>query len=441
MAEKKSFPILYPNAAGIDISSKEHYVAINPSVSDNPIRAFGSFTEDPRAIVSFLKESGVDTVAMEATGIYWISLFLVLEEAGFDVILVTAKHVKNVRGKKTDMSDAEWIRQLHSCGLLSASFQPDRFTRTLRSYMRHRKNLVEMSATHIRMMHKALEQMNIKLQHVITDIMGKSGQLIIQSIINGERDAERLATFCEKRIRADKRPAIIKSLQGIWKEEHVFELRQSYEIYHYYRARIRECDKQIEALLLEEPATANVEEKKVYAKSNKNNLGFDATEALRQMTGTDLTQIFGITSTNALEIISEIGLDMNKWPTVKHFTSWLNLAPNNKISGGKLLSSRIQKKKNAASQIFRFAAFAVQRSKNWLALFYHRIKAKAGTPKAIVATARKIAVIFYKMMKEKVSFNPTPIEAYSQGFKEAQIKRLKHKAKALGLSLIESTVT
>ncbi len=193
MAEKKSFPILYPNAAGIDISSKEHYVAINPSVSDNPIRAFGSFTEDLRAIVSFLKESGVDTVAMEATGIYWISLFLVLEEAGFDVILVTAKHVKNVRGKKTDMSDAEWIRQLHSCGLLSASFQPDRFTRTLRSYMRHRKNLVEMSATHIRMMHKALEQMNIKLQHVITDIMGKSGQLIIQSIINGERDAERLA--------------------------------------------------------------------------------------------------------------------------------------------------------------------------------------------------------------------------------------------------------
>jgi transposase len=307
--------------------------------------------------------------------------------------------------------------------------------------MRHRKNLIEMSATHIRMMHKALEQMNIKLQHVIADIMGKSGQLIIQAIIDGERDAERLASFCEKRIREDKRPAIIKSLQGIWKEEHVFELKQSYEIYHYYRNQIKECDRQIEAILFEGSQGGHDTNKKVYAKSNKNTLGFDATEVLQQMTGTDLTQIFGITCTNAMEIISEVGLDMEKWPTVKHFTSWLNLAPNNKISGGKVLSSRIPKKKNAASQIFRIAAFAVQRSKNWLASFYHRIKAKSGTPKAIVATARKIAVIFYKMMSEKVAFNPTPIETYTQDYKNLQVKRLKHKAKTLGLILTELPVT
>src|SRR4051812_17765670 len=180
---KKSFPIIYPNAAGIDISSKEHYVAVNPESADLHVRAFGCFTEDLLEIVKWLKECKVDTVAMEATGIYWVSLFLVLEDAGFEVVLVTAKHVKNVRGKKTDVSDADWIRQLHSCGLLSASFQPDSFTRKLRTYMRHRKNLIEMSATHIRMMHKALEQMNIKLQHVITDITGKSGQEIIRAII------------------------------------------------------------------------------------------------------------------------------------------------------------------------------------------------------------------------------------------------------------------
>ncbi len=230
MKEKKSkaFPIIYPNAAGIDISSREHYVAVNPDSTDVPIRAFGSFTEDLHSIADWLKECKVDTVAMEATGIYWVSLFLVLEDAGFDVVLVTAKHVKNVRGKKTDVSDADWIRQLHSCGLLSASFQPDAFTRKLRAYMRHRKNLIQMSATHINMMQKALEQMNIKIQLVIADITGKSGQEIIKAIIRGERNPEELYVYCQGRIKSEKKDAIIKSLNGVWKEEHVFELEQRY---------------------------------------------------------------------------------------------------------------------------------------------------------------------------------------------------------------------
>ncbi len=214
MKEKKGsnvLPTMYPNAAGIDISSKEHFIAVNPDIHKEPIRSFGGFTEDLYSIAKWLKEHNVDTVAMEATGVYWISLFLVLEEAKFDVILVNAKHVKNVRGKKTDASDAEWIRQLHSCGLLSASFQPDLFTRKLRTYMRHRKNLIEMSATHIRMMQKAFEQMNIKLQHVIADITGKSGQEIIKSIISGERDPIKLASICDGRMKAEKKDSIIKS--------------------------------------------------------------------------------------------------------------------------------------------------------------------------------------------------------------------------------------
>lgn len=433
-----AFPVLYPNAAGIDIASKEHYVAVNPEKCSESIRSFGCFTEDLKAIAQWLKECEVETVAMEATGIYWVSLFLVLEEAGFDVVLVTAKHVKNVRGKKTDVSDAEWIRQLHSCGLLSASFQPDTFTRKLRTYMRHRKNLIEMAATHIRMMHKGLEQMNIKLQHVIADITGKSGQAIIKAIIEGERNPQQLATYCDVRIRSNKKEAIIKSLEGVWKEEHIFELEQSFTLYHIYHQKIKECDAKIEKHLREKSPNTNDSDSSFKSKSNKNNLNFDAKEILTSITGTNLSDIFGITETNAIEIISEVGLNMEKWPTVKHFTSWLNLAPNNKISGGKILSSRIPKKKNHAGQVFKMAAFAVQRSKNWLALFYHRIKAKKGTPKAVVATARKIATIFYKLLKEKIPFNPLPLENYVDGFKKYQINRLKRQAQNLGLQIVSN---
>lgn len=443
MKEKKAFPIIYPNAAGIDISSKEHYVAVNPTSSEKPIRAFGAFSEDLHAIASWLKQCNVDTVAMEATGIYWVSLFLMLEESGFEVVLVTAKHVKNVTGKKTDVSDAEWIRQLHSCGLLSASFQPDGFTRKLRTYMRHRKNLVEMSATHIHMMHKALEQMNIKLQHVITDITGKSGQLIIQAILKGERNPVTLSNLCDGRIPTHKRESIIKSLVGVWKEEHLFELEQSYDFYHLYRDKIRDCDGEIEKLLQQKAGNSGNKEEVLIGKSNENDIShsFETKQMLETILGVDITKLHGINQTNALQILSEVGFDMNKWPTEKHFTSWLNLAPNNKISGGKVISSRIPKKKNQAGQIFRMAAFAVQRSKNWLAHFYQRIKIKSGSKKAIVATARKIAVIFYRMIKDKKEFNPIPLNTYLDNYREQQLKRLKRQAKSLGLEVIPRQVT
>ena len=446
MKKKSGFPILYPNAAGIDVASKEHFVAVNPSIDDCPIRSFGAFTEDLLAIASWLTECKVDTVAMEATGIYWVSLYLILEEAGFTVVLVNAKHVKNVTGKKSDVKDAEWIRQLHSCGLLSASFQPDEFTRKLRCFMRHRKNLTEMAATHIRMMQKAMEQMNIKLQHVITDITGKTGQAIIKSILSGERNPDQLVQLVDGRIRAP-RHEIIKSLEGIWKEENLFELQQSFELYHIYRQKISECDNQIKTHLNEKidtqlpskPEDEGV--KKTKAKTNKNNLNFDATEILTEIVGVDLTKIFGLTDTNALELISEVGVNMHKWPTAKHFTSWLNLAPNIKISGGKTLSSRTAKRKNKAGQIFKFAAFAVQRSKTWLAIFYHRIKSKSGPGKAITATARKIAVIFYTMIKNRTSFNAISMDSYTDSFKELQLKKIQKHAKRMGFKLVPESVT
>ncbi len=432
-------PVIQPDAAGIDISSKEHYVAVNPEKDDNPIRSFGAFTEDLHAISAWLKKCEVQTVAMEATGIYWISLYLVLEEAGFEVILVNARHVKNVRGKKTDRSDADWIRQLHSCGLLSASFQPDEFTRTLRTYMRHRKNLLQMAATHIRMMQKALEQMNIKLQHVISDITGKSGMAIIEAMISGERRPEHLVQLLDGRIKASKE-VVKRSLQGVWKEENIFELEQSYEMYHLYRSKITVCDKRIKDLMLKKSSPEHLvkETDKPSAKSNKNNLNFNATEILQQITGTDVTEIFGINDSNAMEILSETGFEMNKWPTEKHFTSWLNLAPNNKISGGKLLSSRIPKKKNHAGEVFRLAAYAIQRSNNWLAAFYHRIKSRSGVKQAITATARKIAVIFYKMVRDKVMFHPINMDTYAEGYKQRQLKKLERQAKSFGLKLSPS---
>jgi len=443
MKKKSGFPVLHPNAAGIDIASSEHYVAINPEVDEQSIRAFGCFTEDLYAIAYWLIKCKVDTVAMEATGIYWVSLYLILEEVGINVVLVNAKHVKNISGKKSDVKDAEWIRQLHSCGLLSASFQPDHFTRTLRTFMRHRKNLTDMAATHIRMMQKAMEQMNIKLQNVIADITGKSGQAIIEAIIKGEHRPEVLVQLLDGRIKASHEK-VRKSLEGVWKEENLFELKQSFELYHFYRSKIKECDEQIKAHLtirtneIEKEITVSKQKVKTKAKNNKNNLSFDATEMLQQIVGTDLTEIFGITDTNTIEIISEIGLDVSKWPTVKHFTSWLNLAPNNKVSGGKILSSKTQKKKNKAGQIFKLAAYAVQRSKNWLAMFYHRIKSRHGVKKAITATARKIAVVFYKMMKEKIAFNPLSADTYMQTFKEQQLRKLKKQADKLGLMLVQN---
>ena len=262
-------------------------------------------------------------------------------------------------------------------------------------------------------------------------------QAITQAIIKGERNPDNLVQLLDGRIKANKED-VKRSLQGVYKEENLFELEQSFDMYHLCRSKISDCDKRIEILLLAKTDTTqnNAAPKKEFVKSNKNNPAFDAKDLLQNIIGADLTEIFGITDTNALEILSETGWDMDKWPTAKHFTAWLNLAPNNKISGGKILRSRIPKKKNRAGQVFKMAAYAVQRSKNWLAIFYHRIKSKAGVKKAITATARKIAVIFYKMIKDKIMFNPITADTYKESFKDRQIKKLEKQAKALGLQLV-----
>lgn len=431
----ETFAIVNKNAAGIDISDKEHVVAVSAECCHDNVRTFASFTCDLEQIATWLKLCSVNTIAMESTGVYWIPLFLLLQEHGFEVCLVNAKHVKNVTGKKNDMSDAAWIQKLHSCGLLSASFQPDELTRSMRSTMRHRKSLTRDAARYLNRIQKALELMNIKIHTVISDIAGKTGQLIVQAIIRGERDAKKLAILADPRIKASEQE-IIKSLQGYWREENLFELKQCYEMYLILHTKIKECDQIIEVQLQKMIARANEGElpdidMKIERARSKSNPAFNTKAYLKTLYGIDLTEILGISELSALQILSECGTDMNKWPTDKHFSSWLALAPNTKISGGKIISNKILKKKHIAGQTFRMAASTLHNSKSPLGDFYRKIKSKSGPGSAVVATARKLAVIYYHMIKDKHTFDLSALLKAQQIAKEKKIKRLEKQLQKL----------
>jgi transposase len=429
--------VINPTAAGIDVSDKEMMVAYPINSEQLEVRAFECYTRDLHEIAKKLKASGVTSIAMESTGVYWVSLFLVLQDYGFEVYLVNAKHVKNVTGRKDDESDAEWIQKLHSCGLLRASFQPDNMTRTLRSLVRHRKNLVQTSSTYLNRMQKALELMNIKLHTVISDIDGKTGTLIIESILAGERNPEILADMRDKRIKAS-RDEIIKSLEGHWTTEHLFELRQCYKLYCIHRQMISDCDNEIEKQLIDQiaaknegviPDIPNMKRKP----SGKHKISFNLTKYLKEISGIDVTEVMGINELSALTIMSEVGTDLSRWKTEHYFTSWLGLSPNTKISGGKEISSRIKKKKHHAGQSFRIAANSLYKSQSPLGDHFRRLRAKAGAGKAVVATARKLAIIYYKMIMNKEAFNPNALIEYQQKYKEMKIRQLKKK-----IALIEA---
>jgi len=426
------FPILHPNAAGIDVSDKEMMVCVPGDRCDEPIQVFGTFTDDLHAIARHLKSCRIDTVAMESTGVYWVPLFLVLQDYGFDVYLVNAKHVKNVTGRKDDEEDAAWIQRLHSCGLLNRSFQLDNDTRRLRSLVRHRKNLIRSQSSHVNRLQKTMELMNIKLHTVISDILGKSGMSILDAIINkGERDARILSQLADPRIKAD-RETIVKSLEADWREEHLFELKQYYELYHIYQQKIKELEAEIERVLLDITVNDTIGQTDMKdmarktRKLKKNEYSFDVSFYLQQITGVNPMEIFGVGDTTALEIYSEVGGDMSRFPSSKHFCAWLGLSPNTKISGGKIISSKVMKKKHNAGQAFRMAASTVWRSNNELGNFYRRIKSRGGSAVATVATARKIATIYYMMMVKKQSFNPQALNEYQQCYKEKKIRRLEN---------------
>ena len=426
-------PLVNANAAGIDVGDRFHAVAVPEGRDEKRVQTFGTMTCDLQAIVKWLRRCKIDTVAMESTGVYWKPLFGILIKEDFEVHLVNAKQVKNVTGRKNDEDDAMWLQRLHSCGLLKSCYLPNDQQETLRTLVRFRKTLTQDSSRFILRMQKSLELMNIKLHTVINDITGQTGTAIIEAIIAGERKAENFLTFVSKRIKADGE-TIVKSLQGNWRQEHLFTLEESHHFYQFYKQRIGICDQQIEKQLQQYEA-ADTEngmiakpEPVIKKKKHKNHPRFDVRSYLQKIHGVDVLAIYGLSDIGGLELLAETGTDLSKWENEKHFISWLNLCPNNKISGGKLISSKVMKKKsNIAAQAFKNAANSVQKSNHWIGDYFRRMKAKGGNKYAVVATANKIATIYYKMVRYKKEFNPVELHLYQQKYRQAKIAFLERK--------------
>ena len=363
------------------------------------MRSFKTFTADLHRLAGWLEGCGIDTVAMESTGVYWIPIYEILEERGIEVLLVNARHVKNVPGRKSDVLDCQWIQELHSVGLLRGSFRPTAEIASLRAYLRHREKLIQGASSHIQRMQKALVQMNVQLHNVISDITGVSGMKILRDIVAGVTDPRALAAHRDHRCRASEEE-IAASLTGNYRAEHLFALRQNLELYDTFRRQIQLCDGEIEALLLslaarrDEPAVP-LPSPRTKKKARDNEPRFEIRTLLHRLAGADLTQIDTIGPYTALQLIAEIGTDMSRWRTEKHFTSWLTLAPKNKISGARLLSSKTQPSANRAAAMLRMCAMVAGRTATALGAYYRRIAYRVGKPKAITATARKLAVLVY----------------------------------------------
>jgi transposase len=428
------------NAAGIDVGATEHWVAVPADRDVQPVQRFGAFTADLYALAAWLRQCQIDTVVMESTGVYWIALFEVLEERGFDVKLVDAHQARQVPGRKTDVGDCQWLQELHTYGLLRGAFRPEDEVCVLRSYLRQRSMLVAMASRTVQHMQKALEQMNLKLTEVVSDITGKTGMTIIRAILAGERDPQRLATSRDKRCKHDH-ATIAKALTGHWRAEHLFALQQAVDQYDFLAQQLRACDGQIEGCLQAfvpdvETDAPQAPPARTWRSSRSNPLSFEVQAYLEAMTGVDLTQIDGIESLTALKVLSEIGLDMTRWPTSKHFASWLGLCPGNKLSGGKRYRMRSKPSANRAATALRLAAQGVANSHSALGAYYRRMRARLGAPKAMTATAHKLARLVYSMLRYGTAYVDAGQQAYEQKYRDRVLTNLQRKAKAFGYKLV-----
>jgi transposase len=444
--------ITHPHAAGIDVHSREHWVAVPPGSAPPPppgqpknlpahVRSFGACTADLEMLADFLQQCGVNTVAMESTGVYWIPLFELLERRGFQVFLVDPRKTRHAPGRsKTDVLDCQWIQKLHSYGLLTPSFRPAEQVAVLRSYMRQRQMLIAYGSSHIQHMQKALEQMNVKLTEVVSDITGLTGMKIIKAILKGERDPLQLAKHRHERCQRTE-AEIARALYGSWRAEHLFALRQALTLYETYKNELRVCDAQIAAHLetcADKSDGKPLPHKPRRRKQRVNEPAFDARQTLFRLSGVDLTVIEGIDESTALMILSEIGIDMSKWPTVQHFSSWLGLCPQRHNSARKHRDRR-RRHRNRASHAFRLAAQGCHHAKTALGAFYRRIQARASGAKAVVATARKIAERVYRLLKYGAEYTRQTMQAYEEAYRLRTIKGLARKAKELGYLLMPNT--
>jgi transposase len=443
MAQRKrpttqsAISLTHPNAAGIDIGSAAHFVAVPPDRDDEPVREFASFTADLHRLADWLDACGVDTVAMESTGVYWIPLYELLESRGFNVLLVNARHVKNVSGRKSDVLDCQWLQQLMSFGLLHGAFRPAEQVCVLRSLTRQRTMLLRSQGRFVQHMQKALTQMNIQLANVISDVAGETGQKILRAIVAGERDGLALARLKNSRIRASE-DEIAKSLQGSWRAEHLFALKQALDAFDFCGTQLAECDGQIQAQLQalhvreDEPAQGK---KRGRA---RNAPKFDLRTQLFQMCGVDLTRIDGIDVTTALVVVSEVGSDMGKFPSDKHFASWLGLCPGTKITGGKVMSGKTKRCANRAAQALRLAAAALRSSQSALGAYYRRMCARMDKPKAVTAAAHKLARLIYAMLTHGEEYTDRGQDYFEERYRQRVLHNLAQKAKAMGMQLVPS---
>jgi transposase len=431
-------PVVNAHAAGIDIGARIQVAAVPPELCDVPVQTFQCFTADIERMADWLVLLGIRTVAMESTGVYWIPVYEILEDRGLEVVLANARECKAVPGRKSDVNDAQWLQRLHACGLLRASFRPARDIAALRAYMRVRDRHLEYAAAHIQHMQKALTHMNLQLHHVVSDITGVTGMKILRAIVAGERDPDVLVAMRDLRCR-EPVAKIRAALVGNYQPEHVFALSQALALYDSYQVRIAECDAQIEQTLKlltvdkaqpQEPLEAPRGRPK-----QANSMNFDVRPLLHQLTGIDLTQIHGIGPSVALKLVAECGTDLSKWPTEKHFTSWLTLSPGCKISGGKVLSSHTRKSNNRVAARLRLAAISVGRTETALGAFYRRLAARIGKAKALTATARKIAILFYRAMRFGMRYQDPGADQYERRYRERVVKQLHRRAAHFGFSL------
>lgn len=434
---KQNLEIVHPFAAGIDIGSKNFYV----DAGEENIRVFPTFTEDCNALRDYLLSQKITTVAMESTGVYWVILYSVLEEAGIEVYLVNGRDVKNLPGRKSDVKDCQWLRQLHSYGLLRKSFIPKSDIRVVRSYLRLRQDHIRAVATQVHLMQKALTQMNIRLTDVLSDITGASGLRMLEAIVSGERNPEVLLSLCVTQLKDKKGDLILKSLQGHYREEHLFALRQALGTWHYYNNLINEIDEEVSkqlANMTKDKEDVDVNNRRKPIRYNKPQIDDLHKPLLKLTEGKDPINIAGITDYSFLQIMSEVGTNMEAWATEKHFTSWLKLAPM-RASSGKMSKRVTMKRHNNAGQLFRNIAQGILTSKHLaLGVFGRRIRARRGSSVAIKSIARKIATYYYRVMTKGTEFVEIGIKNYEQYLEQQQLKHLNKLALKLNMRLVEA---
>jgi len=435
----KELEVVHENAAGIDIGGSEHWVAINPKLDELPVRCFDCFTKDVVKMAEWLWERGVRTVAMQSTGSYWLGVFEILQQHGLEVYLVNARHTKNLPGRKSDIQECQWLLKLHTFGLLNNSFQPSEEIRKSRTIWRHRGNLVAQASSSIQRMQKALVEMNIQLSTVLSDLSGVSGMRILEAILSGEQNPYRLAALAEPSVKASQE-VIVKSLQGNWRPELLFVLGQEVALYQTHQKQIAACDQQLQSHLqsmqpregTEQPLGPRPKGKKARGNAPQ----FDLRAELYRITGVDWSQVDGIDVQTAQTILAEVGIDLKAFKTEKHFASWLGLCPRNETSGGKVLNRRTPKVKNRAKAAFRQAATTLLQSDSYLGAQYRRLRTRLGAPKAITAMARKLACLFYRLLKHGQQYVDKGKEYYEKRHREQQIRHLIKKAQVLGVKVV-----